>query len=132
MTTIFIYGFIVGSCFGFAVMEILNVITSKEEDPKEDPKEEFKVKVYREELVHFKASSMVAKEMYRNYPEAAADCIIGKISSQLKPIIKDHVRIKEVPEMGAVSGEVDIWVSSGAAGDLNKLLREAFDGKDLR
>lgn len=125
MTTIFVYGFIVGSCFGFAVMEILNVILGKEEEPKEKPELE------SEKLIHFKVSSMVVKEMVRKYPEQAAESIILKISSKFKLIIKDYIRIKEVPEMGAVSGEVDIWVSSEAAGDLNKLLREAFDGKDL-
>lgn len=129
MTTIFIYGFIVGSCFGFAVMEILNVILGKEEEPKEDPKEELKLE--SENLIHFKASSMVAKEMVMNYPEAAAECIIGKISSQLKMIIKDHVHTIEIPEISAVRGELDIWIRSEAAGDLNEQFREALDGKDL-
>lgn len=132
MTTIFVYGFIVGSCFGFAVMEILNVIFGKEEEPKEDPKEEVKIKLENENLIHFKASSMVAKEMVMNYPEAAAECIIGKISSQLKMIIKDHVHTIEIPEISAVRGELDIWVRSEAAGDLNEQFKEALDGKDLR
>lgn len=128
MTTIFVYGFIVGSCFGFAVMEILNVILGKEEEPKE----ELKVKLESENLIHFKASSMVAKEMVMNYPEAAAECIIGKISSQLKMIIKDHVHTIKIPEINAVRGELDIWVRSEAAGDLNEQFKEVLDGKDLR
>ena len=130
MTTIFVYGFIVGSCFGFAVMEILNVILGKEEEPKEEP--EMKIKLESENLIHFKASSMVAKEMVMNYPEAAAECIIGKISSQLKTIIKDHVHTIEIPEISAVRGELDIWIRSEAAGDLNEQFKEALDGKDLR
>lgn len=130
MTTIFVYGFIVGTCFGFAVMEILNVILGKEEEPKEEP--ELKIKLESENLIHFKASSMVAKEMVMNYPEAAAECIIGKISSQLKTIIKDHVHTIEIPEISAVRGELDIWIRSEAAGDLNEQFREALDGKDLQ
>jgi hypothetical protein len=47
-------------------------------------------------------------------------------------IIKDHVHTIEIPEISAVRGELDIWIRSEAAGDLNEQFKEVLDGKDLR